>query len=100
MQIMNILMTLFSSSSSYFFPLSSNPQHPLLKHLSMFFIDVKDYISLPYKTGKNIILYILCLYIKMADDSELNGSKHTSYLFPTLFIQECNFVLLVSFPNI
>jgi hypothetical protein len=92
--------TFFSSSSSYFLPFSPILQHPVLKHLSMFFINVKDQISLPYKTGKIIVLYILSSCIKMADDSELIGSKHTSYLFCTFFIQECNFILLVSFLNI
>jgi hypothetical protein len=68
---------------------------------------VRDQILHPYKTtGKITVLYIVIFMFfflrgdMKVKDSELNGSKHSPNLICSYFLSECNFDLLLSFPNI
>jgi hypothetical protein len=65
---------------------------------------VTDQVPHPNKTSKIVVVYIFILHFWIANgktkDSEQHGSKHSMNLVYFGFLCECNFDLLLSFPNV
>jgi hypothetical protein len=65
-------------------------------------LSVRDQVSHPCKTTKLWLCFSLQVLREETgrQDFEQNGSKHSPNLICSLFLHECNFDLVVSFPNI
>jgi hypothetical protein len=65
---MKFLIMQSSPASHHFFPLRSrySPQHPILKHpQSVFFFNVRDQVSHPYKTTDRIRRFLVFMVVKV-----------------------------------
>jgi len=98
----SLLQPLATSSLSSLSILLSTPFSHTLNLCS--FLSVRDYISPPYSTtGKIIVFHILIFKFlerrQKKKDSEQNVSSHSPYVIWSWFLCQCNFYLLLSFPN-
>jgi hypothetical protein len=94
-------VTQFAPNSCYLTPLRSkySPRHSVHKHMQFMFL-----LSQAYKTtGKIIVLYILIFtYLDSGQEVEsfsFHDIRHSSNFIWFQFLHECNFYLVVSFPN-
>lgn len=97
-QLTKLLVVHFPPASYYFLPFM--PSAPYSEASSVYVHQV----SCPYKTRKIVVLYnVIFIFLDSRwkiKDSALNGSKQPSDFICSQFLQECDFYLLVSFPDI